>query len=279
MIAPTTTTFRDMAQAISPSWLQGYVGSRFMYSMAICFDAIADGAAYAVRARFPDLAPADGFQYLASDRQIEQGFQEPLSYYATRLTQWLDRWAHAGSPWGVLMAVRGYVSPDTCYVATVNNNSVYDYYLAGQPCDPGHVPTHIQVAGRWVWDSLSSPYLYAKAWWRMWVVITPSSTTWQQTEKYSDGSHFGSGQCWGFNGTNAQVVGLQRLIGKWKASNTWVPWIIVSFDSTAFQPSGVGATPSGYYGTWSKVISNPSSGRPLYAPSRDANVAYFDGVA
>jgi hypothetical protein len=277
-LSPSSTTFRDMVAAISPSWLQGYTGSRFMYSMAIMFDALSDLSAYAVRARFPDLAPPDAFVYLANDRQIEQGFQEPQPSYAISLTQWLDRWAHAGSPWGLIMAVRGFVSPDLCYVATINNNSVWDYASAGQLCDPSNPPTHTRVFGRWIWDSLSWPYLFHKAWWRVWVIITPSSSTWQQTETYSDGSRYAEGQVWGFTGTNAQVIALQQLVSKWKASNTWVPWVILSFDPTAFLPTGAGANPTGTWGTWSTVTANPSSGRPLYTTSRAQSCAYVDGV-
>lgn len=279
---PSSTTFRDMVAAISPSWLQGFVGLRFMYSMAIQFDAIADAAAYAVRARFPDLAPPDAFPYLANDRQIEQGFQEPQTSYATRLTQWLDRWSHVGSPFGLLMAIRGFISPDLAMVATVNNRGVYDYYSQGVQDAPSVPPTHFKAPGSlyWAWDRFSWPYLFTFAYWRIWVIIWPSAGTWTQTtHKYDDGlSKWDAGFTYDWSGTVAQANALRALIKKWKRSRTWVPWIIISFDPLAFLPSGADELPNGLYGTWSKVVTG-SNGRPQYVPSRLANAAYLDGVA
>jgi hypothetical protein len=288
-LSPSSTTFRDMVQAISPSWLQGFVGLRYMYSMAIQFDAIADAAAYAVRARFPDLAPPDAFQFLANDRQIDQGFQEPQSNFATRLTQWLDRWAHAGSPFGLLLAVRGFVSPDLPEVATVNQNGVWDYYTKGVQDSPSLPPTHSYQPGvvGWNWDSASWPFLskiivngaVGQAWWRTWVIIWSTTTgPWHQTtQTYGDGSTWGGGESYGWTGSAVQANNLRALVKKWKSAGTWVPWIIVSFNDVTFQPSGTGTQPDGTYGTWSKVIT-AANGRPQYVPSRSPLAAYLSGV-
>lgn len=278
---PTSTTFRDMVYALSPSWLRGFVGYRYMYSMAIQFDAIADAAAYAVRARFPTIAPPDALPFLANDRQIEQGFREPTPAYLTRLTQWLDRHAHAGSPFGLLMALRGYVSPDLCMIATVNNFRAYDYYAAGAPDGPSDPPTHTRPIGEryWDWDTASWPYLFDVAWWRVWVIIYPSASTWTQSpHTWGDGAVWGGGWSFGWSGTPAQVQALQALVRKWKAANTWVPWIIISFDASAFLPSGADELPAGKYGTWSKVIT-AANGRPQYVRSRWPQAAYLDGVS
>ena len=281
---PVSTTFRDMVYAISPSWLRGKTGSRFMYSMAIQFDAIADGAAYAVLARFPSLAPQDALPWIANDRQIEQGFQEPQPAWVLRLAQWLDRWAHAGSPWGVLMAVRGWVAPDQCAVATVSNRAAFDSYAAGAPCDPYHPPVHVQVAslGGWDWDSLTGFFLFYTTPWRMWVILYPSASTWQKTgQVWGDGSLWGEGNVYGVSGgpaTSAQLQGLRATIKKWKRARTWVPWIILSWDSAAFLPNGAGAQPEGLYATWSKVTPTGNGGRPQYVRSRYAAAAYVEGV-
>ena len=282
---PSSTTFRDMVAAISPTWLNGWVGVRYMYSMAIQFDAIGDAAAYAVRARFPDLAPTDAFPYLANDRQIDQGFQESQTSFATRLTQWLDRWAHAGSPFGLLMAVRGYVAPDNCLVATVNNGGVFDFYPVGVVASPTTPPDHlpVQTPNPWIWDSLSWPHLYSSAWWRVWLIIWPSAATWTKTaHTYNDGvSFYGSGPSFTYDwsGTLAMAQNLQALVKKWKSAGTWIPWIIVSFDELAFLPSGGDAYPAGLYGTWTKVVPNILTARPLYAYARYQNAAYLDGVS
>lgn len=288
---PASTTFRDMVAAISPTWLQGFVGLRFMYAMAIQFDAIGDAAAYAVRARFPDLAPPDAFPCLANDRQIEQGFAEPQASYATRLTQWLDRLAHMGSPFGLLMAVRGYIAPVLSEVATINVNGVWDSYAKGQQDGPLVPPTHQQnVLQGWNWDSSSWPYLTRRVvgsqtgstWWRVWIVIwsTGSTAPWTATtHKYDDGvSTWDGGFTYDWSGTVAQANGLRAIAKKWKASNTWIPWILVSFSDGSYQATGAGVQPDGNWGTWSKVVTG-ANGRPQYVPSRDANTAFLDGVA
>jgi hypothetical protein len=279
--SPVSTTFRDMVYAISPSWLRGPIGSRFMYSMAVQLDAAADGIAYAVLARFPTKAPADAMPWIANDRQIEQGFQESQADWTARLTQWLDRWAHAGSPWGVLMAVRGWVAPDPCAVLTVNNRGVFDSYAQGAPCDPAHPPTHTPTFNGWVWDALSGLRLWGFTPWRMWVVLYPGASTWTQTSQvWGDGSRWGNGAVYGVTGgsaTASQLQGLRATVKKWKRSRTWVPWIILSWDPAAFLP-GASVTPAAEYGTWSMVVSTGVVGRTRYVRSRYAGAAYVEGV-
>ena len=60
-VAATTTTFVDMSDDINPTYLNGPVFARYRASMTIMYDDLADGAALAVRARFPSVAPPDAF--------------------------------------------------------------------------------------------------------------------------------------------------------------------------------------------------------------------------
>jgi hypothetical protein len=276
MNMPAATTFRDLVFTLSPSWLRGFVGSRFMYSMAIQFDAIGDLVAYAVLARFPQTAPPDAFPSLANDRQIDQGFQEPQASYALRLTQYLDRWAHAGAPWGVLMAVRGWAAPDLCRVQTINNYGAWDYYAAGVQDGPAVPPTHIVPAGRaplWNWDSSSGFQMVNYAFWRMWVVIYPSASTATQTaQKWGDGSKWGSGSTWGIAGPSAAAwQSMLAVIRKWKRTRTWIVCVIVCWDPNAFLPAASDLEPAGQYGTWSQIVANGTRKQRVRARSASAN--------
>ena len=117
----STTDFRDLGDAISPAWLNAPVGKAYRYAMSVQYDALCDGFAYAVRARFPLIAPPDAFVWFAQDRLIIQGPNEPLSTYAVRLTQWLDLWRHAGSSMAIELALLAYFYPLAPQVATIKS--------------------------------------------------------------------------------------------------------------------------------------------------------------
>lgn len=139
-VAATTTTFLDFSDAISPPPLSGPVFSAYRASMSIQFDSLSDGAALAVRARFPSVAPPDAFPYLGQDRTVYQGFAEPQASYILRLQQWLDLLPYEGFPSGIMCAMLGYVIPASWTVAnpgtsvlcrTVDNSSNWNTYEAG----------------------------------------------------------------------------------------------------------------------------------------------------
>ena len=285
---PTTTTFRDMAYALSPAWLRGWAGSRFMYSMAVELDAIGDGVAYAVRARFPNLAPSDAPPFIASDRQIVQGFSETTSSWLGRTVEWLDRHAHRGSPWGFLMAIRACFSPDTSAVACITNRNTWDSYAAGNLGDLVDVPpTHAYVSPHgdfFDWDSASGFQLRnTKAGsCRMWVVIYPDAAlAAKTTQVWGDGSKWGTGAAWGVKTmTPTQTLALRAAVGLWKAANTWCPTIILSWDPLGFTSSAASTIqPDGTWGTWAKVTPTGNGGRPQYVESRSGNAAYLEGIA
>lgn len=198
-VAPTN--FRTLATSappdgIAPPYLLGYTGSRFLYTMAIVYDGLTDAAGYAVRARFPDYAPADAFQWLQIDRQIDQGFSEPSAHFALRLKQYLDTWRRAGTSTGLLLAIRGAVWPALPTVRTVQRNGLpngtfyqwqtygagVDPFQAGQPIPqpPTYQSQHVAAGsptpppgtvGAWNWDGASAPFYSPWMWWRQWVII------------------------------------------------------------------------------------------------------------
>lgn len=262
---PPVSTFRDMGDAISPSWLNGPVGQRYRYAMAVLYDALADGAGYAVRSRFPLLAPPDAFSYLQSDRQIDQGFSESQASFANRLVQWLDLWREAGNAGAVLLAVLGLFLPTSVRVRTVDDSSNWNTYLAGAVpfpigADSPTPPTLVQQAANWNWDGTSQ-------WWRAWVIIYANPLGWSGSPLWGTGNWGDVGRLWGITGPTSQMLAtLRAVIKKWKPQHTTVTNIIISFDDTLFDPA---LGPDGTHnpnGTW----GNPAN--------RPANAVFLDGV-
>jgi hypothetical protein len=260
-----STNLRDYVQnpLLVPSWLRGPITGPFMVSMAIQFDALVDACAFAIRARFPSVAPTDAFTWLQQDRQIDQGFQEPLASYIVRLLQWLDLWRLAGSAYGVLLALYGYIAPDQIAMWHVSNNSVWDGYDANAGASPpqngilsyGFVPPgHIDdpSAGVWNWDD--RPW----QWWRFWVILYPDAALWTQGKTWGS-FHYGDGTLYGLGGpgaTSGTGPSLKSLIKKWKTQGAFSPSIILAWDPTWFLPSSPSSKlPDGSWGADYTVVT------------------------
>jgi hypothetical protein len=267
LVPPATTRFRDMSDAISPTWLNGPVGQRFRYSMSVLYDALSDAAGYANLARFPLHAPFDALPLLGADRQIVQGFAESNASYANRLVQWLDLWRAAGSPMGVLLAVLSLFLPTSVRVRTVDNSSNWNTYDYGaNPFPIGAAvptpPTYVKGASNWDWDGNTTP------WWRAWVIVYVQAMGWTIGPHWGDGGHWGDpGRLWGITGPQAsQLATLRAVVKQWKPAHSWVLNIILTTNDARFdpaQPAGGGINPDGTWG-------NPAN--------RFTDCVFLDGV-
>ena len=285
-IPPVTTTFRDMSDTLSPTYLNGPNGKRYRYSMAVMFDAIADGAGYAVLARFPSRAPSDAFVWLEQDRQIDQGFAESQASIQARLAQWLDLWGFAGLPTGVMLAILGICLPVKPLIRTVDNAGQWNTYAAGTfplappPASMPTPPVNTPANGVWRWDANAAPNddSFFELWARMCVVLySTSSSPWTPpSATYGGGARYGDGTCYGFSGTRSQAAQLTSEARKWRAGHVVIPFVIVSYDATMFdptQPFGSSKLPDGNWGHWSKVVNGQ------YVPARPAatTCSFLDG--
>lgn len=283
-VPPVTTVHRDANDTNSPAYLLGPFGMRYRYSMSVLWDALADGMAFAVFARFPSTAPPDAFGYLSADRLMLQGFAESQASYEGRLVQWLDLWGFAGLPTGILLEELGYVLPVQPQIRTVDNHGQWNTYaasttpLAAPPASMPTPPNLTTAAFNFRWDSVSWPTAYAELWSRLWLVLySLSGSPWAAPSAvYGTGHAYGDGTCWGWAGTNAQAAALTALARRWRAGHVKIPFVIVSYDSTMFDPTlsfGSAKLPDGTWGFWSKVSSNQ------YVPSRPAatTCSFLDG--
>jgi len=267
-LLPDPQNFADTVYFLSPTFLQGYFGSRYMFCMAIMYDALADAASLAVRARFPDCAPDDALPYLAQDRQIDRGPNEPRDSYDQRLIQWLDLWRHAGSQPAILQALSSYFLPSTTTVETVNDTTTDDLTAWDVSVAGAQPPTHyLDSPGNWDWDGQRVPG-------RSWVIVY--NGPWAQTQTWGDGS------VWGDDNvlmTSEEGGALRGLVAKWKAAGNSVPWIIIAFDPSWFVPTlppGSPLLPDGQWGPWYKV--EVVAGARTYVPSRTSTALYVSGV-
>ena len=274
-----STNFRDYVQdpLSVPSWLRGPVTGPFMVSMAVQFDALVDACAYAIRARFPGSAPDDAFVWIQQDRQIDRGFQEPLSSYIVRLIQWLDLWRLAGSAYAVLLALLGYLTPDQIQILHVSNTGVWDGYNANAGASPptngilssGFVPPfHIDPGAAWNWDGRTWQ------WWRFWVILFPDPALYTQGTTWG-AFHYGDGTLYGLGGplaTSGTGPSLKALVKKWKTLGAFCPSIILAWDPTWLLPSSPsGKLPDGTWGEVWKVVT--LAGVRQYAIARNQAVA------
>ena len=260
-------SFRDLWYSYSPTYLQGYAGQRYGYTLAVMWDALGDGAAYAVRARFPDCAPSDALPWLAVDRQVDRGPNEPEASYRARLKTWLDLWRHAGSAQAVIAALEiwwgGGVEIETVTQSHAGVGTAWDYYVpATQQLQ------HVLVnPSNWTWDdSYAAP--------RAWVIVqgggyAPTSLHW------GDGHVYSGATVWGMSAPPSFAPWVRSQVKKWGAAVN-VPWIIMSWDPTWFQPtSPAGKLPDATYGDWATVAT--VGGVRVYVPSRTNNASYMSG--
>jgi hypothetical protein len=282
-----TTDFSDMSDQLSPTFLLGPNGKAYRYSMSVLYRALADAAAYGVLFRFPDRAPADAFVWLASDRQIVQGFAESQVSYVGRLKQWLDTWGFAGTPTGMLLEMLGYCLPVLPKVLTVDNRGQWWTYAASSTplgAPPASMPTPpIQTApvspSNWQWDSVAWPPAYAALWSRMWVVLfSLSGQPWAApTATYDSGPTYGDGTCWGWAGTHAQAAGLTKIARLMSAGHACIPYVIVCYDSTMFNAAlsfGSAKLPDGNWRYWSKVVA----GQYVASRPAESTCGFIDGT-
>lgn len=280
--APVTTVFRDLAYAISPPWLRGPVGQKFMYCQAVQFDALADAFAYSIRFGLPTYAAPDSLPLIGQDRQIDRGPAEPVASYTNRLIQWLDLWASAGSAPSVIIALGSYFigftivsGPTPIVIETVNDQittalGTLNVWDSG-PSDP---PVHtVSNPGNWNWDGIKVPG-------RSWVIIF--NGPWTKGNKWgATGKKWGGGLAWGgtTNATSQEGKSIKALVKKWKAAACLVQDIIVAFDNTWFQPAlppGDPKLPDGTWGHWGKIVT--IGGVQTRVPARTNTAIYLGSV-
>jgi hypothetical protein len=99
-------------QALSPPWLLGTWGARWMTAFADEKDWLDTRLRDSVRARFPTYCPSDGLGYLSEERGIERGPAEPDDDFKERLRLCWESWTWCGTEFGIVNTYRYTGWPD-----------------------------------------------------------------------------------------------------------------------------------------------------------------------
>lgn len=273
MTAPGATTNRDAIKARSPTWLQTGTGEKLLYSVGLMLDCYAEMARQGMIAHMPGQGTPDALPVIGQDRLIDQGFQESSAAYALRLQQSFDTWAGAGGAWRTLSNLLGFVSPAAPMVRVVTSGGIWDSINDPNAPNTG-TPTWryysaLGPGNDWNWDGTFP-------WWRAYTIIysPPALNLWNPAPTIGSGPAIGQAPgSIGFSATPAQVQSMRKIAARWKGGNTWLQWMIVSFDTTYFPPiNNAPKEPDGNWARWAKIVNKQ------YVSSRFLSAVYCDGA-
>ena len=252
------TSFFEIFQQITPSWLSSGDGGSVLASLALIKDDFFARVKLGLMTRFPTYAVDDvALGALGRDRKMIRGINEPAPSFSGRLIPYLYNHKRRGNPWAMLEQLQAYLQAP-CVVRTVDRRGNWFSIDAN-----GNQSSSINT-GNWLWDGIpASPY-----WARFWVIIFPVGGTnpWGPSKNYADSS----GHVIGLSATADQIAGIRSIIRTWKPAGTTCEWVIVAFNSATFNALNPTAT-DGQWRFWSKIVG----GVRVWA--REATARYFKG--
>lgn len=239
-----STTFRDSVEASCPTWAQGWWLSRFIFALAIQFDAVVDAAEMACKMRFASYAKTEvptALPLIGADRGIRRGYLETRKSYAARLVKWRASRKIKGSPYAMMDQLAGYFAAFSVRIRIVNNAGVW---RTREP--DGTRLWHWESPTNWTWDTLGgSPDS------RYYVIIYTDGLP------FFEGIKWGSGRKWGAGGLywgSMTGVGVGRavkdIIEDWNPPNAQCDWVVWATDPASFDPTDPVGTPGLPFGDW-----------------------------
>lgn len=261
------TVFRDSVKNVCPPWLQGYWGYRFMYSIGIQLDAVAETLRQGVLARMPGYGTADALPYLGNDKQILRGANESEESFIARLQAAWTTWGTAGNAISVIKSLLGYVSPNTPVIRYVTEgldelgNPIADWVTI----EDGSVTFYRASPSNWDWDG-GDPN------WRFWIITYFTAGFTQKT--WDDGHFYDDGTSWGCAEPSTVAEDIRSIVSKMKAAGSECVNIIVSWNISDFDPTSAPGAPMPD-GTWGRLSRNVGG---TQVPTRNTNALYFKGV-
>jgi hypothetical protein len=280
-------SLRDQIKAISPTWLQGDVGERYLYSAAIVLDAAVDRLEQGACGCAPQKCDPSYLPYIGRDRSTVRGLSATDANFAIRCKTAIYDWHFAGLAAGLMRTILGYLSPAAPAIRVVwsakwSGSQPTQWYSIADGAEQGATPVSWSTqsptgyVGEWQWDAIDNRR-------RCWVILYVNSegAPWiTRGRKYGDGSKYGDGHLYGVGGITAnQIATLRTLCRAWKSAHAYIPWIVVSFDDASFDPfavtsPGANATlPDGEWANWGK-----DDGAGNYIAARFATARYISGV-
>ena len=278
---------RDLVANVSPPFLSGDVGARYMYTPAAELDAQIERVEQGVRASMPEKCDPSCLSSIGRDRSTVRGVYETTAGFAHRCKTAIYDWHFAGIPHGLIQILLGVLAPIAPMIRVVwaaHRNVVVrtqwewveDGAIPGTPptsisgpstCHPYHVP--------WKWDTIDNRR-------RFYVIlyVNQTGTPWCTSGTvYGTGRKYGDGHLYGFGDVQqSQLAALQDLVKPWKAAHSRCDWIIVSFDDALFDPLNTDTLPANATlpdGTWGHFGWDVSG---HYTIARSQSARYIAGV-
>ena len=170
--------FRDTWPALAPEWLTTGFAEKYMYTLELQRDILLDKMNQAIKIRWPGQGDASQLPYLAHDRQIFQGPNEPVDQFIQRLIGAFDAWGRAGSRVSVLEQLQAYLLgtypnrtkqlPQAAIVGgsypTVTQWDVIDVNTPSIALAGGFPAKTTVMPSNFNWDGKSVP-------WRSWLIL------------------------------------------------------------------------------------------------------------
>ena len=170
--------FRDTWPALAPEWLTTGFAEKYMYTLELQRDILLDKMNQAIKIRWPGQGDASQLPYLAHDRQIFQGPNEPVDQFIQRLIAAFDSWGRAGSRVSVLEQLQAYLLgtypngtkqlPQAAIVGgsypTVTQWDVIDANTPSIALAGGFPAKTTVMPSNFNWDGKSIP-------WRSWLIL------------------------------------------------------------------------------------------------------------
>jgi hypothetical protein len=243
-----------------------------MWSIGFTLDLAAQWCQLGVLERFPLVCSEEALSWIGRDRGIRRGYAESSESYRQRLVRWRQTWARAGSAWAVLEQVQSYFLPSAPVVRYVRHSPSLNRATWYTRDAQGTETYHTQSPSNWDWDSADPgrPASLDTRDSRFWVIVYQDPTTSMLAELGTEADQ-APAYMRGTAGLFNNAVDIYDLAMTWKMAGSWCAGIIVSWDATAFSPTGSGA---GYPdGTWhdeSRIVS-PS----VRVPNRFTDAEYL----
>lgn len=267
-------SFRDLVQTIAPPWLQRHYGERFLYSLTLQIDAIAEAAREGVRARAPGSSqqPPDALIQIGRDRVLLRGKYESDAIYAVRLQRAFGTWQRAASIEGLMRALQALLLDADTQVRGIT----YWALWALIPSWDAPVQYYWGQQQAWHWGYPTGEALDYWDWAQVSVVLYPTAAGQWEQATLGSGLVLGSGSwCVGV-AEPVDVVQTARLVAdQWRSAATRVR-VIISWDADwADQPTGSAGASSQPDYSW-RINHRIAGG--VAVPSRYLGAAYLDPV-
>jgi len=271
-------SMRAIVRAYAPWFALGPNGARFLEPIGRSFDRVLQAAVDAVRLRYPSVCPDDALSIIGRDRRLPRAPGESREAYVRRLLLWLDYWALAGLPLGLLYAIQSYVFPGYPSVSTIDRGgrwftldagtsaTLTPYEAATLPCAPPpgfaaatsrYVP--IQTMPRppfwfrqanpnnWDYDSNTHPER-SESWQDYWIIIRQPSYELQTT--YESELTYDSSTCWGLDVNPGTMSVLRELVRLFSSAHAECRGILIAPSATDFDPYALIGDPGFPDGWW-----------------------------